>query len=179
MLCSHNTGLCQAGATDELSGVGGRRGTVGSLFPSAPPRTVRAAFAAHGSPVGGQSGRSAIGITPPSLPSCRPPVALRPVAGFPDRPGGASRPRLLRQLRGRRLAPRRPSRLPSIVDVRARRRCPVRPLQWAHCPPPTRRRVRASAVSARYPGGPCSGYLAYPPTFISDHSTTVPEYVRR
>ena len=67
--------------------------------PSAPPRTVRAAFTAHGSPVGGQSRRSALGITPTSLPFCRPPGALRPVAGFPDRPGGSSRPRLLRPLR--------------------------------------------------------------------------------
>ncbi len=57
------------------------------------------------------------------------------------------------------LAPRRPSRLPSAIDVRACRRCPVRPLAWTHCPPPTRRRVRASAVSARYPGGPASGAL--------------------
>ena len=57
------------------------------------------------------------------------------------------------------LAPRRPSRLPSVADVLARRRCLVRPLAWAHGPPPTRRRVRGSAVSARYPGGPASAAL--------------------
>ena len=57
------------------------------------------------------------------------------------------------------LAPGRPSRLPAIIDVRARRRCPVRPLLRGHASPPTRRRVRASAVSARYPGGPASDAL--------------------
>ena len=57
------------------------------------------------------------------------------------------------------LAPCRPSRLPSVSDARARRRCPVRPLQWARCPPSTRRRVRGSAVSARSLGGPASGAL--------------------
>ena len=54
----------------------------------------------------------------------------------------------------RTLAPRRPSRFPSVVDVRARRRCRVRPLAWAHCPPSTRRRVRVPATLTRYPGGP-------------------------
>src|SRR4051794_34296151 len=57
------------------------------------------------------------------------------------------------------LVPRRPSRLPSAIDVRSRRRCPVRPLQWTHCPPSTRRRVHGSAVLTRYPDGPASGAL--------------------
>jgi hypothetical protein len=59
----------------------------------------------------------------------------------------------------RGLAPRRPSRLPAAIDVRARRRCPVRPLAWAHCPPSTRRRVHGSAVLTRSPDGPASGAL--------------------
>ena len=57
------------------------------------------------------------------------------------------------------LAPRRPSRLPAIIDVRARRRCSVRPLERAHCPPLARWRVRTSAVSACSPGGPASDAL--------------------
>jgi len=57
------------------------------------------------------------------------------------------------------LAPRRPSRLPSAIDVRARRRRPVRPLAWARCPPPARRRVHAPALSTRYPGGPAADTL--------------------
>ncbi len=57
------------------------------------------------------------------------------------------------------LAPRRPSRFPSIIDVRACCRCPVRPLAWAHCPPFARWRVRTSAVSACYPDDPASGAL--------------------
>jgi hypothetical protein len=58
------------------------------------------------------------------------------------------------------LAPRRPSRLPSVVDVRARRRWLIRPLAWSRSPPPTRRRVRASATLTRYPGGPAPGAVA-------------------
>jgi len=57
------------------------------------------------------------------------------------------------------LAPRRPSRLPAIIDVRARRRCPVCPLAWAHCPPFARWRVRTSAVLACYPGDPAADAL--------------------
>ncbi len=57
------------------------------------------------------------------------------------------------------LAPGRPSRLPSAIDVRVRRRCPIRPLQWTHCPPSARRRVRGPAVSTHYPGGPASDAL--------------------
>src|SRR4051812_11333608 len=62
----------QAFVPERGSGVGGRRGPAPSPFPSAPPRTVLAAFTAHGSPVGGQSRRSALGISPTSLLSCRP-----------------------------------------------------------------------------------------------------------
>ncbi len=57
------------------------------------------------------------------------------------------------------LAPRRPSRFPSIIDVRARRRCPVRPLECGHSAPPARRRVHEPATLTRYPGGPASGAL--------------------
>jgi hypothetical protein len=57
------------------------------------------------------------------------------------------------------LAPRRPSRLPSVIDVRARRRCPVRPLACGHAAPPTRRRVHAPATLARYPSGLASDAL--------------------
>jgi hypothetical protein len=54
------------------------------------------------------------------------------------------------------LAPHRPSRFPSVRDVLARRRWLVRPLQWAHCPPPTRRRVPVSATWTPSPGGPAT-----------------------
>jgi hypothetical protein len=58
------------------------------------------------------------------------------------------------------LAPGRPSRVPSAIDVRARRRRLVRPLAWGHSPPPTLRRVRASAVLTPYQRGPASGAVA-------------------
>jgi hypothetical protein len=57
------------------------------------------------------------------------------------------------------LAPGRPSRFPAIIDVRACRRCPVRPLAWAHCPPFARWRVHTSAVAAGYPGDPAPDAL--------------------
>ncbi len=57
------------------------------------------------------------------------------------------------------LAPGRPSRVPSPIDVRARRRCPVRPLARGHSALPARRRVHAPATLARYPGGPASDTL--------------------
>ncbi len=57
------------------------------------------------------------------------------------------------------LAPGRLSRLPAASDVRAHRRCPVRPLQSTQCPPSARRRVRGPAVATHYPGGPASDAL--------------------
>ena len=57
------------------------------------------------------------------------------------------------------LAPGRPSRFPSIIDVRARVRCPVRPLECGHSAPFARWRVGTSAVTACSPGGPASDAL--------------------
>jgi len=97
------------------------------------------------------------------LPPCPPAVRLLPFALWPAFPTA---------LVGRHphdyygssvalgLAPRRPARFPSVVDVRARRRCRVRPLAWAHGPPSTRRRVRVPATVTRSPGGPAPDAVA-------------------
>jgi hypothetical protein len=45
------------------------------------------------------------------------------------------------------LAPGRPSRVPVVLHVRARRRCPTHPLQCARCTSPIMRRVRIAKVS--------------------------------
>jgi len=42
------------------------------------------------------------------------------------------------------LALRRPSRVPVVLNVLARRRCPIHPLQYAHCTSPIMRRVRTA-----------------------------------
>ena len=44
------------------------------------------------------------------------------------------------------LAPGRPSRVPVVLHVRARRRCPIHPLQCARCTSPIMRRVRTAKV---------------------------------
>ena len=44
------------------------------------------------------------------------------------------------------LAPRRPSRVPVVLHVLARRRCPIHPLQCARCTSPIMRRVRTAKV---------------------------------
>ncbi len=96
------------------------------------------------------------------LPPCPPAVRLLPFAlwpAFPTAPVGRHPHDYYGSSVTLGLAPRRPSRLPSVVDVRARRRCPVRPLEWTHCPSSTRRRVRASATVTPYPGGPASAAL--------------------
>ena len=96
------------------------------------------------------------------LPSCPPAVRLVPFAlwpAFPTAPMGRHPHDDYGTSVTLGLASRRPSRLPSVVDVRARRRCPVRPLEWAHCPSSTQRRGRASATLARSPGGPASDAL--------------------
>ena len=97
------------------------------------------------------------------LPPCPPAVRLLPFALWPAFPTA---------LVGRHphdyygssvtvgLAPHRPSRLPSVVDVLARRRCLVRPLEWGHSPPPTPRRVRAPDHLAPYRGGPALDAVA-------------------
>src|SRR5262249_40801865 len=58
------------------SGVGGRRGPSIGPFPSAPPRTVLATFAAHGSPVAGlgrgRRSASRLPSAPMSRSTCRP-----------------------------------------------------------------------------------------------------------
>jgi hypothetical protein len=98
------------------------------------------------------------------IPPCPPAVPLLPFALWPAFPTATA-------LVGRDphddygnsvavgLAPGRQSRLPSVIDVRARRRCPVRPLACGHSAPPARRRVHAPATLARYPGGRASDAL--------------------
>ena len=44
------------------------------------------------------------------------------------------------------LAPGRPSHVPVVLHVRARRRCPIPPLPCARCTSPTMRRVRTAKV---------------------------------
>src|SRR5215472_848592 len=44
------------------------------------------------------------------------------------------------------LAPGRPSRVPVVLNVLARRRCPIHPLQCARCTSPIMRRVRTAKV---------------------------------
>jgi hypothetical protein len=44
------------------------------------------------------------------------------------------------------LAPGRPSRVPVVLHVLARRRCPIHPLQCARCTSPIMRRVRTAKV---------------------------------
>ena len=96
------------------------------------------------------------------LPSCPPTVRLVPFAlwsAFPTASVGRHPHDYYGTSVPLGLASCRPSRFPSVVDVRARRRCPVRPLEWARCPSSTRRRVRAPATLARYPGGPAPDAL--------------------
>ena len=45
------------------------------------------------------------------------------------------------------LAPGRPSRVPVVLHVLARRRCPIHPLQCARCTSPIMRRVRPAKLS--------------------------------
>ena len=137
----------------------------GLFRPPLPKRSVQLSshcafqrLTAH--PVGDGLAVSALGITPTSLPAHRRrlvPFALWPA--FPTAPVGRDAHDYYGTSVALGLAPGRPSRLPSAIDVRARRRCPVRPLERGRSSPPTRRRVRASAVSARYPGGPASDAL--------------------
>ncbi len=107
---------------------------------------------------GSRAGRPSASRTP----CCRPTTHLVPFAlrvAFPRSPVGRHSDDYYGTSVAIGLAPRRPSRVPSIIDVRARRRRPVRPLEWTHCPPPARRRVHAPATLARYPGGPASDTL--------------------
>ncbi len=107
-----------------------------------------------------QSTNSHAGRRPASrLPPCPLAVRLLPFAlwpAFPTAPVGRHPHDYYGSSVAVGLAPGRPSRLPSGVDVRARRRWPVRPLEWAQCPPPTPRRVRAPATLTRYRRGPAT-----------------------
>ncbi len=44
------------------------------------------------------------------------------------------------------LAPGRPSRVPVVLNVLARRRCPIHPLEYARCTSPIMRRVRTAKL---------------------------------
>ena len=53
----------------------------------------------------------------------------------------------IRQCATRRtLAPRRPSHVPVVLNVLARRRCPIHPLKCARCTSPIMRRVRTAKL---------------------------------
>ena len=105
-----------------------------------------------------RAGRPSASRLPPHPPAARlVPFALWPA--FPTAPVGRHAHDYYGTSVALGLAPGRPSRLPSAIDVRARRRCPVRPLKCGHSAPFARWRVGTSAVSACYPGGPASDTL--------------------
>ena len=84
----------------------------------------------------------------PPRPGFRTPAALPPVDGFPAL-------RVLRRLR--RPAPRGATGDPTFPwcwTSRARRRCPVRPLEWGHSPSSTTWKVQATTTLSPYRGGP-------------------------
>src|SRR5215210_7190515 len=95
------------------------------------PRTVAALCISHTSPAWNQT--------------TLPPFALWPAFPASDYYGGSV---------AVGLAPRRRSRFPDALDVAARRRRPVRLLEWARSPPPIRRKIRATCGAAPYPDGP-------------------------
>jgi hypothetical protein len=105
--------------------------------------------------VGGGAAVAAPGISPTSLahprrPLC--PFALWPA--LPAAPVGRGSHDYYEHSVTVALAGDRPSRIPSLLDVRARRRCPVRPLEGGRSSSPTRWRVDAPADMTREPGGP-------------------------
>ena len=105
-----------------------------------------------------RAGRPSASRLPPRPPAARlVPFALWPA--FPTAPVGRHAHDYYGTSVTVGLAPRRPSRFPAIIDVRARVRCPVRPRECGHSAPFARWRVGTSAVSACDPGGPASGAL--------------------
>ena len=82
----------------------------------------------------------------PPRPGFRTPAALPPVDGFPAL-------RVLRRLRRPRGAAGDPT-FPWCWTSRARRRCPVRPLEWGHSPSSTTWKVQATTTLPPYRGGP-------------------------
>jgi hypothetical protein len=123
--------------------------------------TVRAAFTAHGSPVAGLGrGRHSA--------SRRPPPPLSRSTCRPSPCGRLSRPRTTTAAPSPvGLAPRRRSRVPSSLDVRARRRCPVRHLAGPQWSVPVGRRAEPSqACTGSVPTAPrqawCGGRCVAP-----------------
>ena len=156
--------------TDDESRVGRRRVTdpMPALFRRPPSEPGVRHFDAPGSPVADRRTkvRLAVGklwavcISHPSLAPCRShlcPFALWPA--FPAALVGRDPYDYYGHSVALGLAPGRPSRVPSVADVRARRRCPVRPLEWTRCPSSTRRKVPTSATLTPYPGGPAPDAL--------------------
>ena len=160
---------CQYAAPDGLSGVGGRRGTnrgwLALFRPPLPKRSVQRSshcafqrLKTH--VVGNGTTVLALGITPTALFAHR--RRLCPFPLWPALPA-ALVDRHPHEYYGHSvtigLAPRRPSCMPSTRDVRARRRCRIRPLERGHSSPPAEWRVYAAAVLLRSPGGPASDVL--------------------
>jgi hypothetical protein len=146
--------------SDGQSRVGRRRGTVCTALFRRPPSEPCMQLSLHTALqwTGSCAGWHSVSHLPPSPPAVRLlPFALWPA--FPTAPVGRHPHDYYGSSVALGLALCRPSRLPSVVDVRARRRCLVRPLQWTPCPPSTRRRVPASATSTPHPGGPASDAL--------------------
>src|SRR5215213_11782171 len=120
---------------DEESRVGRRRGTGCPALFRRPPSEPGVRLSPH--PALRWTSRCAGRRSASRLPPRPPTVRLVPFAlcvAFPRAPVGRHSDDYYGTSVTLGLAPRRPSRLPSVVDVRARRRCPVCPLEWAHCP---------------------------------------------
>jgi hypothetical protein len=83
------------------------------------------------------SGLCASRTLPRSSAADLPPFALQWVLPIPDYYDGSVT---------MGLAPGRPSRVPVVLHVSARRRCPIHPLEYARCTSPIMRRVRAAKV---------------------------------
>jgi hypothetical protein len=151
---------CHDPRADERCRVGRRRGTGYAALFRRPPSERCVQVSKH---TALQLTRSRAGQPPASrLLPCSPAAHLVPFAlwpAFPSAPVGRYPHDYYGTSVAVGLAPRRPSRLPSAIDVRARCRRPGRPLQWTRCPPPARRRVHAPATLTRYPGGPASDTL--------------------
>ena len=78
------------------------------------------------------------------------------------------------------LAPRRRSRVPVVLNVLARRRCPIHPLECARCTSPIMRRVRTAKVYRHAPDGTASrrgrGECAVPPLEIGVQAMQLSPY---
>ena len=99
----------------------------------------------------------AVGISPTSLPVPRRHLCPFPLwPAFPTALVGRCSHEYYEHSVTIEVALRRPSCILSTIDVRARRRCRVRPRESGHSTPPAQWRVRVSAVLIPYPGSPAT-----------------------